>query len=305
MTLVIMAAGMGSRYGGLKQIDPITSHGEFIVDFSIFDAVKAGFNKVVFIIKEENLEVFRDTIGKRIENAVNVDYAFQKMDNIPEEIPLSAIPTGRTKPWGTGHAVLSAAGKVDEPFAVINSDDFYGRDAFVKLHNFLATGQADKTKAHYAMAGYILENTITENGYVSRGICDVRGGLLQNVVERTKIQENSGVVQYCEDDNWHDLDRKSVVSMNCWAFTPEIFRSLANGFCEFMAQLLQSPNPLKAEFFLPFLVQHEIDNKNCDVRVLETSAKWYGVTYHEDKPRFVQFIQTQVADGIYPDGLWK
>ncbi|MCI8387982.1 MAG: nucleotidyltransferase [Clostridiales bacterium] len=302
MTLVIMAAGMGSRYGGLKQIDPITEHGEFIVDFSIYDAVQAGFDKVVFIIKEENYDVFRETVGKRVEKAVEVKYAFQKMDNIPDGFTL---PEGREKPWGTGHAVLAAADVVNEPFAVINADDFYGRDAFVKLHKFLCEEKSDTARAHYAMAGYILENTITENGYVSRGICDVKNGFLQNVVERTKIQENDGVVQYCENDNWVDIDRKSVVSMNCWAFTPEIFSALHNGFVEFLTELPNTPNPLKAEFFLPFLVQHEIDCDTCDVRVLETSAKWYGVTYHEDKPRFVEFIKNETAAGVYPDGLWK
>ena len=302
MTLVIMAAGMGSRYGGLKQIDPVTEHGEFIIDFSIFDAVRAGFDKVVFIIKEENYEIFRETVGKRVENALEVRYAFQKLEDLPAGF---AVPEGRTKPWGTGHAVLSAAGVVDEPFAVINSDDFYGRDALVKLHDFLASAQADSSKAHYAMAGYILENTITENGYVSRGICDVEGGYLRKVVERTKIQENDGVVQFCEDEIWQDIDRKSVVSMNCWAFTPEVFASLRTDFADFLTRLADSGNPLKAEFFLPFHIQNEIDRSACDVRVLETDAKWYGVTYHEDKPRFVEFIKSQIAAGVYPDGLWK
>ena len=302
MTLVIMAAGMGSRYGGLKQIDPVTEHGEFIIDFSIFDAVRAGFDKVVFIIKEENYEIFRETVGKRVENALEVRYAFQKLEDLPAGF---AVPEGRTKPWGTGHAVLSAAGVVDEPFAVINSDDFYGRDALVILHDFLALVQTDSSKAHYAMAGYILENTITENGYVSRGICDVEGGYLRKVVERTKIQENDGVVQFCEDEIWQDIDRKSVVSMNCWAFTPEVFASLRTDFADFLTKLPDSGNPLKAEFFLPFHIQNEIDRGACDVRVLETNAKWYGVTYHEDKPRFVEFIKSQIAAGVYPDGLWK
>ncbi len=300
MTLVLMAAGMGSRYGGLKQIDPVTPHGEFIVDFSIYDAIKAGFDKVVFIIKEENYEIFRETVGSRIEKSVKVEYAFQKMEDIPAGF---AIPEGRTKPWGTGHAVLSAAGVVNEPFAVINSDDFYGRDAFVKLHDFLASAKADD-KAHYAMAGYILENTITENGSVARGICQVEDGKLVQVVERTKIQENNGQTQFCEDDVWTDIDRRSVVSMNCWAFTPEIFAALEKGFVKFHETLADQPNPQKAEFFLPFLVQSEIDAGACDVCVLETSAKWYGVTYADDKPKFVEFIKSQVEAGIYPDGLW-
>ena len=304
MTLVIMAAGMGSRYGGLKQLDPINRHGEFIIDYSIYDAVRAGFDKVVFIIKEENLVSFRETVSKRIEGSVKVEFAFQRLDNIPDGF---SIPEGRTKPWGTGHAVLAAADVVNEPFAVINSDDFYGSDAFVKLHDFLASQKDAKpdVKAHYAMAGYILENTITENGYVSRGICEVENGHLVRVTERTKIQENSGVIQYNENDVWHDLDRKAVVSMNCWAFTPAVFDALKSGFTQFMRELPDSENPQKAEFFLPFLVQSCIDDGSCDVRVLETGAKWYGVTYREDKPRFVAFIESETKTGAYPDGLWK
>ncbi len=304
MTLVIMAAGMGSRYGGLKQLDPINRHGEFIIDYSIYDAVRAGFDKVVFIIKEENLADFRETVSKRIEGSVKVDFAFQRLDNIPDGF---SIPDGRTKPWGTGHAVLAAADVVNEPFAVINSDDFYGSDAFIKLHDFLLTQKDAKSdgKAHYAMAGYILENTITENGYVSRGICEVENGHLVRVTERTKIQENSGVIQYNENDVWHDLDRKAVVSMNCWAFTPAVFDALKSGFTQFMRELPDSENPQKAEFFLPFFIQSCIDDGSCDVRVLETGAKWYGVTYREDKPRFVAFIESETKTGAYPDGLWK
>lgn len=302
MTLVIMAAGMGSRYGGLKQIDPITPHSEFIIDFSVYDAHRAGFDKVVFIIKEENYKIFRETVGRRIEKAINIDYAFQKLDNIPSPFTLLE---GRTKPWGTGHAVLSAANKLNEPFVVINSDDFYGRDAYVKLYDFLTAGHADLSKSHYAMAGYILENTITENGHVSRGICETDDKMLKKVTERTKIQENNGVIQYSEDGKWIDLDRKSFVSMNCWAFTPKIFDSLHDGFYKFLSDLPNSTDPLKAEFYLPFLVQSEIDNNNCDVRVIETNAKWYGVTYQEDKPRFIEFIKSQIKSGVYPDGLWK
>lgn len=299
MTLVIMAAGMGSRYGGLKQIDPITPHGEFIVDFSIYDAVKVGFDKVVFIIKEENYEIFRETVGARIEGAVKVEYVFQALDKIPEGY---SVPEGRVKPWGTAHAALMAADAVNEPFAIINSDDFYGRDAFQQLYDYMSG--ADR-KNHFAMAGYVLENTITENGYVSRGVCNVDGGKLQNVVERTKIQENDGVIQYFENDEWHDLDRNAIVSMNCWAFTPEIFDMLKTGLAEFLDKLPKAKDPLKAEYFLPFLVQSRIDSGECDVTVLKTSAKWYGVTYAEDKPTFVEFIKSQTAAGVYPDGLWK
>ena len=303
MTLVILAAGMGSRYGGMKQVDPMTPHGEFIIDFSIFDAVRAGFDKVVFIIKEENYEIFHETIGKRVEKAIKVDYAFQNMEDIPVGF---TVPEGRVKPWGTGHALLSARDKVNEPFAVINADDFYGREAFVKLHNFLASGQLDKSKAHYAMVGYILENTLTENGSVSRGICDVNpDGYLNRVVERTKIQENNGKTQFSENDEWVDIDRRSVVSMNCWAFTPEIFGALHDGFVEFLTELSNTPDLKKAEFFLPFLVQREIDRGECDVRVIPTNAKWYGVTYPNDKQCFVNFAKNETEKGEYPDGLWK
>ena len=303
MTLVILAAGMGSRYGGMKQIDPMTPHGEFIIDFSIFDAVRAGFDKVVFIIKEENLRDFHDTVGKRVEKAIKVDYAFQKMDDIPSGF---AIPDGRTKPWGTGHALLSARDKVNEPFAVINADDFYGREAFVKLHEFLSAPQSDASKAHFAMVGYILENTLTENGSVSRGICDVNAdGKLNQVVERTKIQDNGGKAQYFEDEKWVDIDRHSVVSMNCWAFTPEIFGALHDGFVEFLSNLPNTPDPKKAEFFLPFLVQRQIDRGECDVKVIPTHAKWYGVTYPDDKQKFVNFAKHEIVEGEYPDGLWK
>lgn len=299
MTLVIMAAGMGSRYGGLKQIDPVTPHGEFIVDYSIYDAIKAGFDKVVFIIKEENCEVFRETVGKRIENAVKVEYVFQELSKIPSEF---SVPEGRTKPWGTAHAALMAADVVKEPFAIINSDDFYGRDAFVKAYNAMANA---KTCGSFAMVGYILENTVTENGHVSRGICEVSNGKLRCVVERTKIQENGGAVQYMEDDAWHDLDRKAVVSMNFWAFTPDVFGMLRDGFTEFLADLPNAKDQMKAEYFLPFLVQSRIDRGECEVSVLETSAKWYGVTYAEDKPKLVAFLKSQTEAGVYPDGLWK
>lgn len=303
MTLVILAAGLGSRYGGLKQIDPMTPHGEFIIDFSIFDALRAGFDKVVFIIKEENLADFHDTIGKRVEKFIKVDYAFQDLEDIPDGF---AVPEGRTKPWGTGHALLCARDKVNEPFAVINADDFYGREAFVKLHNFLSEAKSDASKAHFAMVGYILENTLTENGSVSRGVCDVNSnGYLNRVVERTKIQENDKKAQFCEDGEWFDIDRRSVVSMNCWAFTPEIFSALHNGFVEFLNELPNTPDPKKTEFFLPFLVQREIDLSECDVRVIPTDAKWYGVTYPEDKEKFVNFAKAETMNGEYPDGLWK
>lgn len=303
MTLVIMAAGMGSRYGGLKQVDPINKNGEFIIDYSIFDAVEAGFDHVVFVIKRENYDIFRETVGKRIENKVSVSYAFQEISDLPKGY---TVPDGREKPWGTGHAVLAARDVVNDPFVVINSDDFYGREAFISLYDFLSNSKKDPKKAHYAMAGYILENTITEYGSVSRGVCETNDcSMLKRVVERTKIQENDGKTQYMENGKWIDIDRKSVVSMNCWAFTPDIFSSMMKGFSDFLGKLSSAENPLKSEFFIPFHIQNLIDGGLCDVKVLKTDAKWYGVTYKEDKPKIVEFINNQTNLGIYPDGLWK
>lgn len=301
MTLVIMAAGMGSRYGGLKQIDPVTPHGEFIVDFSIFDAVRAGVDKVVFIIKPENYDVFRETVGARIENKVKVEYVFQTLDDIPDGY---VVPEGRTKPWGTGQAVLCCKNKVNEPFIVINADDFYGADAYAKLTDFLASVKHDG-KPHFAMVGYVLENTITENGSVARGVCESENGMLKCVTERTKIMENDGKVQYLEADVWHDLDRRATVSMNFWGFTPEIFDMLEADFKDFLYEVKNgAKDPMKGEFFLPFVVARAIDEGRCDAAVLNTDAKWYGVTYHEDKPALEKFIRDSVARGDYPDGLW-
>ncbi len=297
MTLVIMAAGMGSRYGGLKQIDPVGVNGEFIVDYSIYDAIQAGFDKVVFIIKKENLEIFRETIGKRAEAKIKVEYAFQSIDDLPAGF---TAPDGREKPLGTGHAVWCARNVVSDNFAVINSDDFYGRDAFVKLAQYLKNA----TGTNYCMAGYILKNTITENGYVSRGVCETANGKLTNVVERVHIERHEGQIQYLENDVWTPLADDSVVSMNCWGFTPDIFDALGKGLERFLSETLPQ-NPEKAEFFLPFLVQDEMDAENCSVDVLTTTAKWYGVTYAADRPVMVDFLKQATKNGTYPDGLFK
>lgn len=297
MTLVIMAAGMGSRYGGLKQIDPVGANGEFIVDYSIYDAIEAGFDKVVFIIKKENLEIFRETVGKRVEEKIKVEYAFQSMEDLPAGF---TAPEGREKPLGTGHAVWCARNVVDDNFAVINSDDFYGRDAFAKLADYLKNAKG----TNYCMAGYILKNTITENGYVSRGVCKTENGKLTNVVERTHIERHDGQIQYLENDEWTPLAEDSVVSMNCWGFTPAIFDALGKGLERFLKTTLPE-NPLKAEFFLPFLVQDEIDAQNCSVDMLTTTAKWYGVTYAADRPVMVDFLKQETEKGVYPDGLFK
>lgn len=295
MTLVIMAAGMGSRYGGLKQIDPVGPCGEFIVDYSIYDAALAGFDKVVFIIKEENLELFRETVGKRVEKRIKVEYAFQSLDDLPHGF---SAPADRTKPLGTGHAVWCARDKVTDNFAVINSDDFYGRDAFAKLAEHLKSAEDQ----NYCMAGYILGNTVTDNGYVSRGVCSCDNGKLTCVVERTHIEKRDGQIQYMENDTWTPLAEDSVVSMNCWGFTPAIFDELEKGLVNFLKNDLPK-NPEKAEFFLPFLVQDVIDAKKCSVEVLETTAKWYGVTYTADRPVMAQFLKDATDAGIYPNGL--
>ena len=300
MTLVIMAAGMGSRYGGLKQIDPVGKNGEFILDYSIYDAIKAGFDRVVFIIKEENLNDFRDTVGKRIEKAIDARYVFQKVTDVPAGV---TIPPERTKPWGTAHAVLTCADVVEDNFAVINADDFYGRDAFMTLGKFLKETPGDAVPYHFCMAGYTLKNTLTENGHVARGVCVTdEDGYLKTVTERTKIQRNNGQTQYFENDEWTDLPEDCTVSLNCWGFTPQIFPEIRAGLASFFEQ--NKGNLLKAEYFLPTVVSSLIENEKCDVKVLNTSARWYGVTYHEDKQTVVDQIAQMTREGVYPERLW-
>lgn len=302
MTLVIMAAGMGSRYGGLKQLDPMTPHGEFIIDFSAYDALQAGFDRIVFVVKRENLELFKDSIGRRISKRIRVEYVCQDLDALPEGL---TVPEGRVKPWGTAHAVLCASDIVDEGFAVINADDFYGRDAFCQLAAFLSSAGTNNGKAHFAMVGYVLENTLTENGHVSRGICvkDMQG-MLTSVTERTKIQRiPDGTVAFLEEEQWHPLTGKEIVSMNCWAFSPALFAHIREHFPAFFRS--PSFNPEKSEYYLPTAVTEMMDAGTADVRLMETDARWYGVTYHEDKPNVLQKIREMVESGLYPDGLWN
>ena len=304
LTLVIMAAGMGSRYGGLKQIDPVGPNGEIIMDYSIYDAKKAGFDKVVFIIKEENYDLFKEVIGNRVARFMQVEYVFQKLDNLPEGY---SLPEGRQKPWGTAHAILCCLGTVKESFAVINADDFYGRESFQKLADALNRPAPAGGKAyHFCMAGFILKNTLTENGHVARGVCQVDGnGILVDIHERTKIQRNNGRVQYTEDDGltWTDLDENSIVSMNCWGFTPDFLQEIAARFPKFLDE--SKSNPLKAEFFLPFVVQDLIKEGKAQVEVLKTQDKWFGVTYKEDKKQVVAAIADKIAKGEYPANLWE
>ena len=302
MTLLVLAAGMGSRYGGLKQIDPITESGEFIIDFSVFDAIRAGFDRVVFIIKKENLEDFRDTIGKRIEGKIKVDYAFQSLDAL---VSPDKIPADRVKPWGTTHAVLCAEDVVaGDSFAVINADDFYGADAYARAAEFIKS--AEKAEgAHYCMIGYRLGNTLTDNGSVARGVCQTDdNGMLETIVERTKIFKEENGASF-EDENGEKvmLPNDTVVSMNMWGFTSSVFSGLKEQFDLFLNDA--DREPLKSECYLPNVVGSLKNDGKCDVKVIETTARWYGVTYHDDKPGVVASINALIDSGEYPRGLWK
>ena len=289
ITLVVMAAGMGSRFGGLKQIEPIGPKGEAILDFSVYDAVKAGFTKVVFVIKHAIEKDFKEFVGNRIEKKVKVEYVFQEIDKLPEGYN---CPEGREKPWGTAHAILCCKDVVKEPFAVVNADDFYGRSAFVKMAEFL---KSDSDV--YAMVGFRLVNTLTENGYVSRGVCDIEKGELKSVTERTKIMD----CKYTEDDGatWTALPEDTVVSMNLWGFRPDVFRFIETGFKKFLDEKIDVP---KSEYYLPAVVSERIENGEKSVKVLIAEDKWYGVTYKEDKQVVVDAIGKMVTGGLY-EGL--
>lgn len=301
--LVIMAAGMGSRYGGLKQIDPIDEQGHIIMDYSIFDARRAGFEKVVFIIKKENEADFKEAIGNRIEAVMDVEYVFQNIHNIPQGYE---VPEGRVKPWGTAHAVLSAIGVIDGPFAVINADDYYGRDAFQKIYDYLSSHQDDE-KYRYTMVGYQLENTLTENGYVSRGVCNINdAGELVSVTERTRIEKKGDGAAYTEDngETWTVLPKGSIVSMNMWGFTASFLQEIENGFAAFLEEGLRS-NPMKCEYYLPAVVSKLLAEDKATVKVLASADKWYGITYKEDKPMVVEAIKKFKEMGLYPDKFWE
>ena len=301
-TLVILAAGMGSRYGGLKQIDPVGPDNSIIIDYSIYDAVKNGFNKVVFIIKKENEAIFREVIGDKVSKYVQVEYVYQSLDMLPDGFE---CPADRVKPWGTAHAILCCKGVVNEPFVVINSDDFYGRDAYNALGDWIEKTDFNGDKYKFAMAGYYLKNTLTDNGTVSRGVCDVdENGQLVDVIERTKIMRVNGKISFTEDEeNWTELPEEVLCSMNCWCFPAEFINEIERYFIEFLKNEVPS-NPLKSEFFLPFLVRDLLIDKKCTVDVLETKDKWFGVTYKEDKPDVVKSVQALVDAGVYPEKLW-
>ncbi len=301
--LVIMAAGMGSRYGGLKQIDPVDEYGHMIIDFSLYDAKQAGFEKVVFIIKKENEEIFKEVIGSRIAEYMEVAYVFQDLQNIPEEF---TVPEGRVKPWGTGHAVLSCIDIVDGPFAVINADDYYGRKAFQVIYDYLASHE-DDDKYRYTMVGYRLENTVTDNGHVARGICTTNeAGELIAIHERTRIEKHADGIAYTEDGGatWTTVPGNTLVSMNMWGFTASILKELQNHFPAFLEKGIKE-NPLKCEYFLPEVVSGLLADGKATVAVLSSADKWYGVTYKEDKPVVVAAIRSMKDNGIYPEKLWE
>ena len=295
--LVVLAAGMGSRYGGLKQIDPVGPSGEVIMDYSLYDAKRAGFETVVFIIKHEIEAAFKETVGQRAEKFMEVRYAYQQLDDLPE---------GREKPLGTGHAILAARDVLDAPFAVINADDYYGPSAFKTIYDYLASDGCGVGK--YGMVAYRLDSTVTEHGTVARGLCQVdEDGHLVNVVERTKIGTYEGGIHFTEDDGatWTDVPADTPVSMNLWGFDPSFVGELKTRFVPFMQELASTPNPLKTEFLLPTVVGQMLTEGTAKVTVLHSADKWYGVTYKEDKPGVVAALAQKVADGLYPTPLWK
>ncbi len=300
MTLFILAAGMGSRYGGLKQIDRFTEHGEFIIDFSIYDAIKAGFDRIVFVIKKENYEVFKETVGHRIEDKIKVEYVFQGLDTF---IPADKIPAERVKPWGTTHALLCGKEVLNDGFAVINADDFYGRDAFMKAAEFIKNG--DENGTHYCMVGYHLGNTLTDNGSVARGECYAdENGMLTKITERTKLFKEEGGAWYEDNGETVHIPNDTVVSMNFWGFGPKVFEGLDEDFTAFLNDA--DREPLKSECLLPNTIGKMINAGKCDVKVLTTSAKWFGVTYADDKPDVIAKLHALIDAGEYPkDGLWN
>ena len=296
-TLVILAAGMGSRFGGLKQITAVDEHGHAIIDFSLYDAYRAGFRKVVFIIKHEIEEDFKNAIGRRMEKYFDVKYAYQQLDRLPQGY---SVPASRTRPWGTGHAVLCCKDLVDGPFAVINADDYYGRSAYQSLYDFLS---ADRPEDEHAMVAYLLKNTVTENGSVARGICQVENGCLTDVVERTKIFKDGKDAKFTEDgETFYPLSGDVSVSMNCWAFSHSMFDELEKRFPAWLDENLPK-NPDKCEYFLPFVANNMIKAGEGKIKVLNCHETWYGITYKEDMDSVVNAIKKMRAEGVYPDTL--
>jgi UTP-glucose-1-phosphate uridylyltransferase len=300
-TLLILAAGIGSRYGGLKQVDPIGPNGEAIIDYSIFDAIRTGYGKVVFVIRESFADAFKETFDSKLKGRIETAYAYQELDSfVPKEL---TIHPDRKKPWGTGHAILVAKDIVHEPFVVINADDFYGSAAYKMIPEFLS-GAEKHDKPHYCMVGYGLKNTLSEYGFVSRGVCETDAdGFLTTVVERTNIEkENGKIVCQLEGDNKMELSGNEVVSMNIWGFTPSYFRFLETYFDRFIRENASNP---KGEFYIPFVVNELINQNKIRLKVLESQDHWFGVTYKEDKEMAVNSIRNLINKGIYPEKLWK
>jgi NDP-sugar pyrophosphorylase family protein len=298
-TLLILAAGIGSRYGGLKQLDRIGPSGETIIDYSIYDALQAGFGKVIFVIKESIESDFKEAFVERLNEKIAIDYVFQETWMVPEGIE---IPDNRSKPWGTGHAVMMADGKINGPFAVINADDFYGRGAFMALAGYYKNGLPGNTN-DYCMVGYKVSNTLSEFGAVSRGICQTdENSFLVDVVERTHIERREGVIVYKDGkDNLVPISDDSIVSMNFWGFTPSFFNFLKKGFGDFIKK---NADNLKAEFYIPTMVNALINSKEASVRILDCNEQWFGMTYKEDRETVVKKIRELVKQGLYPENLW-
>lgn len=300
VTLVILAAGMGSRFGGLKQIEPMGPSDEFIIDYSVYDAIRAGFNKIVFIIKKENYELFKETISKRVESHIKVEYAFQELNNLPEGYK---IPSGRIKPLGTAHAVLCAKDYVNEPFAMINSDDFYGRDAFIKAYEFLSN--TDNSSSEYGMIGYMTINTLTENGSVKRGVCEVDNNNYLKSITESKIEKicNEIVASPLDGSDSFTVNSDDTVSMNFLLFTPSIFEYIEEGFSNFFDK--NKDDLLTSEYLIPDVVSNLIKDGRASMEVIRTTASWHGVTYREDTPDVKNSIKKLIEEGEYKENLWS
>lgn len=298
--LVIMAAGLGSRYGGLKQIDPIGSHGELIIDYSVYDGIKAGFKRVVFVINRDNESIFKERIGNRISNYIKVDYAYQDVTDVPDSM---SVPVGRTKPWGTAHAIYAVRHLIDSAFVVINADDYYGKEAFIKIYQFLIESSFDETQC--AMVGYQVFNTVTEHGSVSRGICTIdQNKHLVSVIERVHIEKKGDTVQYMENGEWTTLENSHIASMNMWGFKQSFIHEVEYLMPRLMDSAIKE-NPLKAEYFVTMVVTEMIKKKQITMNVFETSEKWYGVTYKEDKEVIITAMKNLQERGEYPKKLWE
>lgn len=300
--LLVLAAGMGSRYGGLKQLEPISGHGQLIIDYSVYDAKRAGFDEVIFVIRPEMEQQFRETVGARLEGHIKISYAHQKLEDIPEGC---SLPEGRTKPWGTAHAVLSARHLIHGGFATINADDFYGADGFASIYQFLANNTQTTDKHRHCLVGYRLENTVTEHGTVARGVCQVgESGNLIQIEEHTKIEKGEHTPRYLGEDGatWNNLSPDTVVSMNLWGLDTHYINAGWDGFASFLNNM---PDPLKSEYYLPSVIEQLLAQDKSEIKVLSCEDMWYGVTYKQDRPSVVQAISEMTQKGQYPENLWE